>query len=165
VKKHELEQEVATLLQAPSQAMLATYVAEGASDKAAGFPFGSIVRFVLGQSEAYKGLPILLLSRLAEHSKHIAQQNKVSLLISEMDAAKDIQQQARLTLLGTMVRLSVDDPALIQDGEVYFSQYPESRDYFNLLDFDFYYLKIEKMRYVAGIGRAHWLKHSSSTIS
>ncbi len=162
MKKHELEQEVATLLQTQSQAMLSTYVAEDCDDKAAGFPFGSVVRFVLGQSEVHKGLPILMLSRIAEHSKHIAQQNRVSLLISEMDAAKDIQQQARLTLLGTMERLSVDDPALMQDGEAYFSQYPESRDYYNLLDFDFYYLKIEKKRYVSGFGRAHWLKNSDT---
>jgi hypothetical protein len=165
MKKHDLEQEVAELLQREHHGMLSTFVTADCDDKAAGFPFGSVVRFVIGQSDQNKGAPILLLSRIAEHSKHIAQQNKASLLISETDAKKDIQQQARLTLLGTMRRLSIDDPALIQDREAYFAQYPESRDYFQLLDFDFYFLKIEKKRYVAGFGRAYWLTDSNAAES
>ncbi|NRA23679.1 MAG: pyridoxamine 5'-phosphate oxidase family protein, partial [Oleispira sp.] len=107
MKKHDLEQEVAELLQREHHGMLSTFVTADCDDKAAGFPFGSVVRFVIGQSDQNKGAPILLLSRIAEHSKHIAQQNKASLLISETDAKKDIQQQARLTLLGTMRRLSI----------------------------------------------------------
>lgn len=157
MKKHELESEVLTLLSSQSMGMLSTYTEAESDDKAAGFPFGSMVRFIVGESRENNGMPILLLSRIAEHSKHIAQQNKVSLLVSA-EARDDIQQTARLTLLGEMERVHADDPSIQQDGEAYFQQFPEAREYFQLLDFDFYRLKITKRRYVAGFGRAHWLK-------
>ncbi len=157
MKKDELEIEVRQLLQSNTLGLLSTYAAEESEDKAAGFPFGSMVRFVIAEDYEYKGQPILMLSRIAEHSKHIAQQNKVSLLVSA-DAEDDVQQTARLTLLGEMHKLDADDPAIQQDGEIYFQQFPETRDYFQLLDFDFYRLNITKGRYIGGFARAHWLK-------
>ncbi len=157
MKKDELEQEVLTLLNSQSHGMLSTFADCDSEDKAAGFPFGSMVRFIVGESSENNTLPILLLSRIAEHSKHIAQQNKVSLLVSA-DIGDDMQQTARLTLLGEMEKVHADDPSIQQDGEKYFQQFPEAREYFQLLDFDFYRLKITKRRYVAGFGRAHWLK-------
>jgi putative heme iron utilization protein len=162
MKKDELEREVNRLVASQQNGMLSTYAEADSDDKAAGFPFGSVVRYVVGQSDEYAGMPILMLSRIAEHSKHISKNNKVSLLISDQEAHDDVQQTARLTILGTMVKLDADDPALQHDGEVYFKKYPESRDYFQLLDFDFYYLQIEKQRYVAGFGRAHWLKNPNA---
>lgn len=163
MKKMELEQEVNQLIADQNSGMLSTYAELGDEDgnkknSAAGFPFGSIVRYHVGQSDEYKGMPILMLSRIAEHSKHIVKNNHVSLLISETESEVDVQQTARLTLLGSMIKLDADDSALQEDGEAYFQQFPETRDYFQLLDFDFYYLHVEKMRYVAGFGRAHWLK-------
>ena len=157
MKKDELENEVKQLLKSKTLGLLSTYATEESEDKAAGFPFGSMVRFIIGEDDEHKGQPILMLSRIAEHSKHIAQQNKVSLLVSA-DVEDDIQQTARLTLLGEMQKLDADDPAIQQDGEVYFQQFPETREYFQLLDFDFYRLNITKGRYIGGFARAHWLK-------
>lgn len=165
MKKDELARAVNRLVESQHIGMLSTY-AEEESDgdiekhRAAGFPFGSIVRYVVGQSDEYSGMPIVMLSRIAEHSKHISKNNKVSLLISDQETHDDVQQTARVTLLGSMIKLDADDPALQYNGEAYFKQFPESRDYFQLLDFDFYYLHIEAKRYVAGFGRAHWLKNS-----
>ena len=169
MKKDELELEVRQLLQSTNLGMLSTYSTEESEDKAAGFPFGSMVRFVIGCDDENKGQPILMLSRIAEHSKHIAQQNKVSLLVSAVSeevseevsaevSSEDIQQTARLTLLGEMQKLDVDDPAIQHDAEIYFQQFPETREYFQLLDFDFYRLRITKGRYIGGFARAHWLK-------
>ena len=160
MKKQELEQEVLGLLKSQQQGMLSTYAAEDSEDKAAGYPFGSMVRFVICQSEEHGGSPLVMLSRIAEHSKHIAQQSNVSLLVSASDVAlddEDMQQVARLTLLGEMARLHADDPELQADAEVYFQQFPETREYFQLLDFDFYRLNIVKGRYIGGFARAHWL--------
>lgn len=158
MKKDELEYEVNQLVESQQSGMLSTYAEADSDDKAAGFPFGSIVRYVTGQSEEFKGMPILMLSRIAEHSKHIENNNHVSLLVSAEENKEGIQQTARLTLLGCMIKLDSEDPALQQEAELYFQSFPETRDYFQLLDFDFYYLHIEKRRYVAGFGRAHWLK-------
>jgi putative heme iron utilization protein len=165
MKKDELEREVNRLIDSQEVGMLSTY-AEADNDgdykehQAAGFPFGSIVRYIVGQSDEYAGMPIVLLSRIAEHSKHLSQNNNVSLLISDQETHSDVQQTARVTILGSMIKLDAEDPALQYDGELYFKNFPETRQYFQLLDFDFYYLHIEKKRYVAGFGRAHWLKNS-----
>lgn len=162
MKKTELEAEVNHLIESQCTAMLSTYAEESSDDNkkhsAEGFPFGSIVRYVVGHADEYHGLPIVMLSRIAEHSKHIAKNNKVSLLISAPETHSDIQQTPRVTLLGSMIKLDADDPALQYNAKVYFEKFPETRDYFQLLDFDFYYLHIEKKRYVAGFGRAHWLQ-------
>lgn len=165
MKKDELEREVNRLLESQTNAMLSTYAEVSSEDgikehQAAGFPFGSVVRYVVGQSDEYAGMPILMLSRIAEHSKHISQNNNVSLLISDQETHSDVQQTARLTVLGSMIKLDAEDPALQYDAELYFQKFPETRDYFQLLDFDFYYIHIEKRRYVAGFGRAHWLKNT-----
>lgn len=158
MKKDELEAEVNLLIESQHNAMLSTYAEDGSDDKAAGFPFGSIVRYVVGQHDEYAGMPILMLSRIAEHSKHVKNNNHVSLLVSAEEDAEGILQTARVTLLGSMIKLDSEDPALQNEAELYFQQFPETRDYFQLLDFDFYYLHVEKRRYVAGFGRAHWLK-------
>ena len=165
MKKDELEKEVNRLIESQRNAMLSTYaeVNSGVNSekcRAAGFPFGSVVRYVIGRSDEYAGMPILMLSRIAEHSKHISQNHKVSLLISDQETHSDVQKTARLTLLGSMIKLDADDPALQHDAERYFQEFPEARDYFKLLDFDFYYLCVEQKRYVAGFGRAHWLKNT-----
>lgn len=164
MKRDELEREVNRLVVSQTTGMLSTYAEIPASDTdkahpAAGFPFGSVVRYVVGKSDEYEGMPIMMLSRIAEHSKHILHNNNVSLLISDQETHSDVQQTPRLTMLGSMIRLDADDPALQYDAELYFQQFPETRDYFQLLDFDFYCLHIEKKRYVAGFGRAHWLKN------
>jgi putative heme iron utilization protein len=163
MKKDELEREVNRLIASQEIAMLSTYAEESRDSdikeySAAGFPFGSIVRYIVGQSDEYAGMPIVMLSRIAEHSKHICQNNNVSLLVSDQETHSDVQQTARLTILGSMIKLDADNPALQHDRELYFNKFPETRNYFQLLDFDFYYLHIEKKRYVAGFGRAHWLK-------
>ena len=161
MKKQELEQEVLGLLNSQQHGMLSTFAEVDGDDKAAGFPFGSMVRFVICQSPKHRGLPLVMLSRIAEHSKHIELQTKVSLLVSAEDNEtqnSDRQQVARLTVLGEMMLQHADDPDLQADAELYFQQFPESRDYFQLLDFDFYRLHIVKGRYIGGFARAHWLK-------
>jgi putative heme iron utilization protein len=156
MKKHELEKEVAELIRSQQQGMLSTYTNTG-EDKAVGFPFGSMVRFITCEHKAYAGSPLMMLSRIAEHSKHLQHNNKVSLLISAA-ANEEIQQTPRLTLLGEMEKLHVDDADLQQNAEIYFQAFPESKEYFQLLDFDFYRLKVHKARYIGGFARAHWLK-------
>ncbi len=159
MKKHELEKEVCDLIRSQHLGMLSTYTDLG-DDNAAGFPFGSMVRFVTCLHKAYSGSPLLMLSRIAEHSKHLTYNKNVSMLISG-PVADDIQKTPRLTLLGEMEKLNVDDPDLQKNSEIYFQQFPETKDYFQFLDFDFYRLNVTKARYVGGFARAHWLKEDA----
>ena len=71
MKKYELEHEVQALLNSKKWGLLSTYATEESDDKAAGFPFGSMVRFIIAESAENKGQPILMLSRIAEDRKSV----------------------------------------------------------------------------------------------
>ena len=71
-----------------------------------GYPFGSVVPYVLD----HEACPVLLISRLAEHTKNLAGDARASLLIN--DPGDDVQAQARVTLLGTAERVA--DPLTIE---------------------------------------------------
>jgi len=157
MKKDELQSEICSLLSSQNSGMLSTFVsgeAETGSRNATGYPFGSMIRYVV----ANDGAPLLMLSRIAEHSKHVAQQPNVSLLVSgEAEVGADIQQVPRLTILGELQRLEADSEYVKENADKYFEQFPESKEYFAMLDFDFYRLDIHKQRYIGGFARAHWV--------
>src|SRR5205085_2232453 len=60
-----------------------------------GYPFGSIVPYVLD----YNGLPTLLISDIAQHTRNIKRNNKVSLTVFDQ-GADDPQASSRLTWIG-----------------------------------------------------------------
>lgn len=118
-----------------------------------GYPFGSIVPVGLDNFNR----PILLISRLAQHTRNIAENPSVSLLLSDIAQLghKDAQTCARVTLLGQAEKL--DSEADTQTVERYCRFYPQAEGYFKELDFDFYRLEPEKVRFIAGFGQIHWV--------
>jgi len=99
--------------------------------------------------------PILLLSDLAVHSRNIAAQSDVSLLISATAPNEDPLTQARATLQGAAVRIE-DDEA----HHRYLRRYPSARDFANFSDFHFYRFEPERAHLVAGFGQINWLSTS-----
>ena len=84
-----LADEARALLCAEYHGVLATLsVAMG------GYPHGSVVPYCLD----YHGQPIILISRLAQHTKNIAADARVSLLVSA-GGADDVQTAARLSVM------------------------------------------------------------------
>ena len=59
-----------------------------------GFPFGSVVPYCLDA----RGWPLLLISRIAQHTRNLKADARCSLLVGER-AAEDVQAAGRLTLL------------------------------------------------------------------
>ena len=112
-----------------------------------GFPFGSIVPFCLDQT----GTPIILISRLAQHTKNIQAHNKVSLLVSDAGQA-DKHLAGRLSLMCEAQKVEPETVA-----PRYGRYYPDTVNYHTELDFDFYRLEVVKARYVGGFGKIHWL--------
>ena len=86
------------------------------SKRFGGHPFGSIVPFMLD----HQGRPLILISRLAEHTKNIDADTRVSLMVFEPGA--QVQAEARVSLLGEAARLV--DPDSIH--ERYLRFFPES---------------------------------------
>ncbi len=114
-----------------------------------GYPFGSVVNYCLSRD----GIPIILISRIAQHTLNIQADPKVSLIVNE-DGKDDIQSAARLTYLADAKILPPPDkdPALR-----YYGFFPEAQRYHEELEFDFYRLDPVRARYIGGFGEIHWI--------
>ncbi|WP_312910015.1 HugZ family protein [Stutzerimonas nitrititolerans] len=116
-----------------------------------GFPFGSAVPYCLDAN----GWPLLLISRIAQHTRNLQADNKCSLLVGER-AAEDVQAAGRLTLLAEARQL-VDPPVVEAVARRYYRYFPEAGDYHRVHDFDFWVLQPVRWRYIGGFGAIHWL--------
>ncbi len=124
------------------------------SKKMPGFPFGSVVPYCLDG----EGRPLLLISRIAQHTHNLAADEKCSLLVGER-GADDVQAAGRLTLMARARPL--EDAAQIDAAAArYYRFFPQSRDYHRVHDFDFWVLQPERWRFIAGFGSIHWLDHA-----
>jgi heme iron utilization protein len=121
------------------------------SAKFSGYPFGSVMPFVLG----HDCQPIVLISSIAEHTKNIIANPKVSLLV--FAGAEDLHANGRLTLIGEAEQLDKDDADLMAR---YCRYFPESAGYLAMHDFQFYRINIAQARYIAGFGKMSWMEGS-----
>jgi len=116
-----------------------------------GFPFGSVVPYCLDD----QGRPLILISRIAQHTHNLKLDPRCSLLIGEREA-EDIQSLGRITVLAEAAQLT--DPAAIEAAARRYDRYfPESADYHQAHDFDFWVLNPVRYRYIGGFGAIHWL--------
>jgi putative heme iron utilization protein len=122
-----------------------------------GFPYGSVTPYALSAH----GAPLLLLSRLAAHTKNLLADPRASLFVGDRSAAEDPQAGARISLLGRVSPL----PAQGEAGEAdepdarsrYLTVWPRAADYLALGDFSFWRLEVEEARLIAGFGEIRWL--------
>lgn len=112
------------------------------SKRLGGYPFGSVVPFILD----HRAQPVVLVSRLAEHTKNMAADPRASLLVH--DAAEDVQTAARLTLVGDAEPIA--DPAAI--AARYLRRFPDAQGLLDLGDFTFWRLRTKFVRHIAGFG-------------
>jgi len=118
------------------------------SQRLPGYPFGSVAPFVLDQ----QGRPVILISSLAEHTRNIEADPRVSLIVQPF--SPDMQEAGRVTLVGRAERLP-DKDAL---GPRYLRYLPQAAAYFALHDFAFYRIEPERIRYIGGFGKIHWIE-------
>ncbi|MDD0973134.1 HugZ family protein [Pseudomonas fontis] len=116
-----------------------------------GFPFGSVVPYCLDAD----GNPLILISRIAQHTHNLQKDPKCSLLVGER-GAEDVQAVGRLTLLAEAEKLS-DELAIDAAATRYYRYFPDSANYHRAHDFDFWVLKPVRHRYIGGFGAIHWL--------
>ena len=124
------------------------------SAKFNGYPFGSVMPFVLDHSRQ----PIVFISSIAEHTKNIIANPKVSLLV--FAGAEDLHANGRLTLIGEAEEIGKNDADLVAR---YCRYFPESTGYLSMHDFSFYRLHIHQARYIAGFGKMSWLSGKELT--
>ena len=122
------------------------------------FPFASLVNV----ATAPDGSPILLLSCLAAHTRHLASDPRLSLLLVQTGAG-DPLAHPRLTIMGTGE--CVIDP----DGRAalkarFLARHPESALYADFGDFAFWRVAMEQAHFNGGFARAgHFNAESLAT--
>jgi hypothetical protein len=142
----ELGTEARRFVRAHPHGILATL-----SKRLDGFPFGSVAPFVTDQA----GAPVILISTLAEHTKNILHDNRVSLIVHP--CADDMQTAGRVTLSGHAIQLADKTPLRNR----YLRYLPQAAQYFDLHDFQFYRIGITAVRYIGGFGKIHWVEAAS----
>ncbi|WP_289078901.1 DUF2470 domain-containing protein [uncultured Thalassospira sp.] len=138
------------------QATLAT-IAHDHKQVTDGWPVTSMVVPVID----IDGTPLLLISDLADHTRHIRADNRVSLLFSPTPFARSQHQQAgaiqtdsaRLTLFGK----AVADPAPHTRAR-YLREQPDAGQYADFADFAFYRIAVDAIYWVGGFGKQRRLK-------
>jgi putative heme iron utilization protein len=96
--------------------------------------------------------PILLLSDLAEHTKAIAADDRVSLLFDGTHGLDQPLTGPRVTLVGRAAR--TDDARLARR---FLARHPDAEMYAGFKDFHFYRVAVERAHLVAGFGKIRWL--------
>jgi len=120
------------------------------SRRVGGYPFGSVVPYLLDHAAR----PVILISRLAEHTTNVEADPRVSLLAS--DGRDDVQAAARVTLLGDAVR-DAEDRTLAR----YLRYFPDADRLIELGDFAFYRIEPRQLRFIQGFGAMGWISAES----
>jgi len=136
-------QEARLMLRAHRYGVLSTM-----SKKFDGYPFGSITPYLVDQD----GSLVILISTLAEHTKNIVHDPRVSLITHDQNDQR-IQTQGRVTAVGNAEPV----PDREQPGQRYLRYFPEAQAYLAMHDFSFYRIRPVAIRYIGGFGRIHWV--------
>jgi heme iron utilization protein len=117
-----------------------------------GWPYVSLV--LVAQDE--RGLPLLLLSDLAEHTKNIRHDSRVSLLFDGTAGLMEPLAGPRFTVMGRIE--PAPEPAALKR---YLERHPSAQSWAAMRDFQLYRLRPTGGHLVAGFGRIAWL-HAST---
>jgi hypothetical protein len=114
-----------------------------------GAPYASLVLIAADLDAS----PLLLLSDLAQHSRNIAFDPRVSLLIDGTAGYRDPLTGPRLTVIGQAK--AIEEPRLLAR---FTAHHPTSAAYSGFADFRLYRVAVERGHLVAGFGRIHWIE-------
>ena len=140
------------MLAAARDATLATAFV-GARPEERGWPYASLV---LLATDAM-GMPLLLLSDLAEHTKNLRNDPRVSLLIDDTKGHEDRLAASRLTLLGH-ASVIADETERADASARFLACHPSAANYADFKDFRFYRVTLDRAHLVAGFGRIRWIE-------
>jgi len=130
------------LLHSASEAGLATH-----SAALPGYPFASSVAFATDEHHR----PVLLISRLAEHTQNLAADPRASLVVARSLGEGEI---ARASLMGELAPMEADARLTAR----YLRFQPAAERFLQLGDFRFHRFEPRRIRIVGGFGQAGWLE-------
>lgn len=113
-----------------------------------GYPYATVVPNVLDEYHR----PILLISALAEHTKNLLADPKVSISVTE-SGIDHVQDGQRLTLVGDAEQFEPSQELIAR----YLRYVPAAEQYLQL-DFMFFRIIPKRLRYIGGVGRMGWVE-------
>lgn len=142
---------VKKLIEQQSFGVLSTY-----SVDVEGFPFGSVTPYSLTENHN----PLIFISNIAQHTKNIIKDNRVSLIILEnmQDGSKDPQKHGRASILGRATPLETTGEENEGKYQRYFQRFPESESYKDTHGFQLYEITPVRIRFIGGFGKIFWLE-------
>jgi len=121
-----------------------------------GYPFGSVTPYIISAD----GDIAIFISHLAEHTHNIEANPKVSLTLFDSEDADNPSAGARVTCLANVEKAGDE----VELRKSYLQQFPESEIILDLPGFNFYLLKLTKIRLVAGFGQVKWLNATALSL-
>ena len=123
-----------------------------------GYPFGSVTPYCTDRMCR----PIIYISDIAQHTKNIAADSRVSLTVVEGGAADDVQAQGRVTCIGDARQVANGDDDV---RERYFRYFPPATQYERTHGFEFFRLELVRIRFIGGFGQIFWVEPGQFTIA
>jgi putative heme iron utilization protein len=114
----------------------------------AGYPFGSVTPY--GVDRLCR--PVIYISPIAQHTRNIVADSRVSLTVVETTDSDDVQAHGRVTCIANAVQIDDRDAA-----ERYFRHFPSSRQYDRTHAFTFFRLDLVRVRFIGGFGQIFWV--------
>ena len=123
-----------------------------------GYPFGSVAPYCVDQ----QCRPVLYISTIAQHTRNILSDPRVSLTVLDGNGGSDdVQARGRLTYIGDARRVGNEE---VDIRDRYFRYFPSSRQYEQTHDFEFFRIEPVRIRFIGGFGRIYWLEASQFLI-
>jgi len=118
----------------------------------AGYPFGSIVPYCVDEVCQ----PLIYISHIAQHTKNVVADPRVSLTVMERNVnSDDVQAHGRVTCIAN-ARPIADHESEVR--ERYFRYFPSARQYEQTHDFSFFRLEVVRVRFIGGFGEIYWVE-------
>jgi putative heme iron utilization protein len=117
-----------------------------------GYPFGSVTPYCVDDHCR----PVIYISHIAQHTKNILADARVSLTVVENNAdSDDVQAQGRVTCIANARPISHDETYV---SDRYFRYFPSARQFEQTHDFSFFRLELVRIRFIAGFGQIYWVE-------
>ena len=140
----DMPRTVRDLLRARDRASLATIL----PGEAAGWPYASLILVAVDHDLS----PVLLLSDMAEHTKAIKADGRVSLLFDGTGGLDQPLTGPRATVLGRAER-TADERLKAR----FLARHPDAALYAGFKDFGFYRVAVDRAHLVGGFGKIRWI--------
>jgi len=117
-----------------------------------GYPFGSVTPY-LSDSE---GKLYFYISDIAQHSKNLTLDSKMSVTIFNRGEAGDQNENARVTVVGDCTMVPEEKQAEILAR--YVRRFPDAKSYENAHGFNMWQVEVKRVRFIGGFGKIFWIK-------